>query len=586
MGIVALSKITWYGLIRDKENTLEKLQDLGCLHILPLSRDIPLREAPGASQQTQEALQFLLQTSSQRPQVRESKDFDAALMERKTLDLRDSAHRLRETRDALLERIAALKPWGDFTFLPLKQTGGLRFWFYIVPLQEMKEVYPRKGAWKVVSHDHRFCYVVIISKDEPEGMPVARCRTGSESLSELKERLALTEVLLEEADEEKKDLTRWIELLLTSQYRLKNQALRSEVSTQTFNQDQLFALQAWAPKKNLKNLKHIALESHAALLELEPAAEEAVPTLLENKPIIAGGQNLVTFYMTPGYWMWDPSVIVFFSFSVFFAMILSDAGYAFILALFAVWKWKALSRNENSRHMRDLLTVILSFSIVWGIMVGSYLGMSPPSDSFLHRLKILDLNDSKTMMLLSVSIGVFHIVLANLIEARRVWKSGKAGVPLGWAAIILGGMMLWLKVSVPGIVFMSAGALMLLCFSSSDANIFKRLLAGIFQFARFNSAFGDILSYLRLFALGLASASLAITFNQLARQVQEALPGFGIIPAALIFVFGHILNLVLSLMSAVVHGLRLNVIEFFNWSMYEEGKPFRPFAQAPKIGDI
>ena len=91
--------------------------------------------------------------------------------------------------------------------------------------------------------------------------------------------------------------------------------------------------------------------------------------------------------------------------------------------------------------------------------------------------------------------------------------------------------------------------------------------------------FGDVLSYIRLFALGLAGSSLAVTINDLADQVAHALPGPGLLLAILVVLLGHVINLALCLMSGVVHGLRLNVIEFFNWGLAEEGYPFRPFAK-------
>jgi V/A-type H+-transporting ATPase subunit I len=91
--------------------------------------------------------------------------------------------------------------------------------------------------------------------------------------------------------------------------------------------------------------------------------------------------------------------------------------------------------------------------------------------------------------------------------------------------------------------------------------------------------FGDVLSYMRLFALGLASASLALTFNQLAGQADAALPGLGLLVAILILLVGHGLNFALALMSGVVHGLRLNYIEFFKWGLSGEGRPFERFAR-------
>jgi V/A-type H+-transporting ATPase subunit I len=92
-----------------------------------------------------------------------------------------------------------------------------------------------------------------------------------------------------------------------------------------------------------------------------------------------------------------------------------------------------------------------------------------------------------------------------------------------------------------------------------------------------SGAFGDVLSYLRLFALGLASASLAAAFNDMAADVRAAIPGIGFLFALLILLLGHSLNFLLSLASGFIHGLRLNVIEFFKWGVQEEGNPYRPF---------
>jgi V/A-type H+-transporting ATPase subunit I len=105
------------------------------------------------------------------------------------------------------------------------------------------------------------------------------------------------------------------------------------------------------------------------------------------------------------------------------------------------------------------------------------------------------------------------------------------------------------------------------------------VIEGLRALTDITKAFGDVLSYLRLFALGLASASLALTFNGLAHQVAAVYPGIGVLLALLILLVGHGLNLALSLMSGVVHGLRLNFIEFYNWGLSEEGYPFKAFAR-------
>ena len=122
----------------------------------------------------------------------------------------------------------------------------------------------------------------------------------------------------------------------------------------------------------------------------------------------------------------------------------------------------------------------------------------------------------------------------------------------------------------------------LVLFSSTEGPLWKRLLKGLGGLTGLSNAFGDALSYLRLFALGLASASLAGTFNDMAGQAKEALPGIGILFALLIALLGHTLNFVLALSSGFIHGLRLNFIEFFRWSVSEEGHPFNAFARKEK----
>ena len=128
---------------------------------------------------------------------------------------------------------------------------------------------------------------------------------------------------------------------------------------------------------------------------------------------------------------------------------------------------------------------------------------------------------------------------------------------------------------------------MVLLFSSERpvkhaADIAWRTLDGLKAAMGLSGAFGDILSYLRLFALGLSSASLAVTFNQLAAQAMDT-PGIGLLFGLAILALGHVLNIVLAIISGVVHGLRLNLIEFYNWAIHGEGYPFRAFRKKETI---
>jgi V/A-type H+-transporting ATPase subunit I len=117
-------------------------------------------------------------------------------------------------------------------------------------------------------------------------------------------------------------------------------------------------------------------------------------------------------------------------------------------------------------------------------------------------------------------------------------------------------------------------------FTAPGEKPFTRFISGLEGLTKLSGALGDVLSYLRLFALGLGSASLAIEFNSMAAGVRESYPEIGMLFALLILVLGHGVNLILGIASGVIHGLRLNVIEFFNWGLKEEGTLYKPFKQS------
>jgi V/A-type H+-transporting ATPase subunit I len=132
-------------------------------------------------------------------------------------------------------------------------------------------------------------------------------------------------------------------------------------------------------------------------------------------------------------------------------------------------------------------------------------------------------------------------------------------------------------VRTPASVAAVGGLFLVFAFAGYGARPLARLGKGLAALTRITAAFGDIMSYLRLFALGLASASLAVSFNGMAASAWESIPGVGILAAVTILVIGHSLNLLLAVAGGFIHGLRLNVIEFFNWGLPEEGSLFRPF---------
>jgi V/A-type H+/Na+-transporting ATPase subunit I len=597
MSIVRLHKVTLFGLAWEKEAVLKRVQALGCLHLRSLA---PAPKEPEKIPSAQpldayKALRYLSAVKEKRRVVRHDKSFDMQAVVAEVLSNKQRVRDAQDRNDALRERIAALRPWGNFIHIPSEQIGGMRLWFYVVPCDTCSELDALELPWQVVHKDNRFGYVVVVSREEPATglLPVPRTHTGSLPLAEVITQWEESEIELEGLLAERQALTRWINLLAAHLSAAEDRSARLHAASQTLDEAPVFALQGWVPAPELGRLRQLADKHKLALLVEEPGEGDRPPTLLSNPPQLAAGEDLVDFYQTPGYRSWDPSRLVFLSFTLFFSMILSDAGYAALLGLGVIIGWRAMGRGDTGRRLRILAATLCGSALVWGVMVGSYFGVSPPAGSWLAALKLLDVNDFDTMMRLSVSIGVTHIALANGIMAWQYRGQNRSRVSLGWIAVVIGGLLIWLGLGEGetahlayrvGEVALGAGLLAVFLFGSerpvnSALDLLWRVLEGLSSLTNITKIFGDVLSYLRLFALGLASASLALTFNDLARQVAEAHPGMGLLFSLLILLVGHLLNIMLSLMSGVVHGLRLNFIEFYNWGLSEEGYPFRAFAK-------
>jgi V/A-type H+-transporting ATPase subunit I len=188
-----------------------------------------------------------------------------------------------------------------------------------------------------------------------------------------------------------------------------------------------------------------------------------------------------------------------------------------------------------------------------------------------------------------LGIGCAHIIAANGMRAWFTKSLATRMQSVGYIFLIIGAMLLALgfvnhhhTLKSFSILIIGMSLLSIVIFASdlpitNVSSLLKRAMAGFSALAGLSSLFGDILSYLRLFALGLAGASLALTFNRIAAHVgSSTLGGHGWILAFLILLLGHTLNFALCLMGGVIHGLRLNYIEFFNWGIKEDGYAYSP----------
>ncbi|NOC92973.1 V-type ATP synthase subunit I [Ruegeria sp. HKCCD6604] len=593
MSVARLKKMSLIGPAARKAETLEALQALGCMHVLPLvpTPKEPEKISERGAREAYKALRFLAEVPDPRCQVQRASDFDMDRFVREVTDLMQRVRDTMDRRDFLAHRIAQVRPWGDLDFPPTDALAGNRLWFYQLPLKHRDALSEVRFPWAILEEDHRYLYAVLISPDEPDDgvLPVPRTHVGSLPVHELVAQLEEAEIALEALEAERVALTRYLTLMRRNLSVAESAAELAHATQKVRDEEAVFALQGWVPVDQVDAVLAMANAKGSAVLIEDPGSGDAPPTLLEQPENRRAAVDLALFYQVPGYQDWDPSVIVSASFAIFFAMIVADAGYGAVILLAVLAFWRRMDRTAGQRSWRLFGLIISAVTIFYGVMVGSYFGVSPAAGSIWARLKVLDLNDFGAMMMVSIVVGVIHLVLANALAARAAWGQRMAVANLGWIAALIGGFALWLgymngKSPVPGAAILSAGIVAIVLFSSERViqrpmDWIWRLLEGFQSLAGAMGAFGDVLSYMRLFALGLASASLAITFNDLAVSVMQALRGPGILFGLLILIIGHVLNFALAMMSGVVHGLRLNYIEFFKWGLPDEGVIFRPFAR-------
>lgn len=588
MSIVRLNKITLCGLLADKSAAIGELQSLGCVHLIslrPTPRE-PENAPSGRADAAYEALRWLRDAPRKRRPLRHDPNFEMDTVVSKILNYRQRLREATDRRDFLQQRIQNLEPWGDFNFPPTTQLAGRKLWFYTIPVNQLHELQTLELPWQMVGRDSRHARVVVIHPEEPPAglLPVPRTHTGARSLGELRLELEAMEVELDHLQGRREAYTRYILLLTQHLAQAEDRAQLHQAVNHTRDEGSVFAVQGWAPLKQTAALQGFAEQHRLALLVEAPTAEDRPPTLLENPPLLQGGEDLVRFYQTPGYRDWDPSAVVFCSFVLFFAMILADSGYALLLGLIIAYYWKTLGASASGQRFRRLAVVGIAASLVYGILVGSYFGFTPAPGSLAGHLAIIDLNHFDNMMRLSIIIGALHLCLANGVRAHQQSPFPGNAAPIGWILVIIGGVVAWLGLPTVGTVVLVGGVYLLSVFASQRPvhdwkSALLRLLDSLKPLTDLSKMFGDVLSYLRLFALGLASASLAVTFNQLAADVRITLPGLGVLLSLLILILGHLINLGLGIISGFVHGLRLNLIEFFNWGLSEEGYPFQAFAK-------
>ena len=595
----------------EKESFLEQLQELGVVDVTRSVKPVDQDSAEMLAKATmaKKTIEFL-------EGIDYTKDADYEAIAKTTTEIEGNPVEFVEgckTRISTLEsdlanalkQVNARQPWGEFDKAALDGLAdlGYKVRYYSVDEKRFSPEWAELYPLQIVSEDNKKVWFVTVSpKDEAYSFPIQETAapegTAAQSQAkaeEIKEDIIRCKAGLMNA----KDYIPAIkescnsDLVELDRYLADNAAVGAA-------EDMLTVFTGFAPAENDAELVE-AFDKMGFLYIKEDAVQEDNPPIkLKNNWFTRQFEVFTEMYGMPVYTEFDPTPIVAPFYLLFFAMCMGDAGYGIILLLFGLLLSKGILKVGMFDGLGNIISLLGAGTIVVGTVLGTFFGVSLydaawvpqwlKSCMIVGETEIPGIGILNIQMILAMGIGIFHICLAMTVKAICYTK--RFGIKeniatWGWLLLIVGGVVLallgvgkvlspeamkWAVIGVGGI-----SALAIYIFNTPGRNPLINIGAGLWD--TYNMAtgiLGDVLSYLRLFALGLAGGMLGQAFNNLACTVKGDSPVTWL-PFVLILVIGHVMNIMLSGLGAFVHPMRLTFMEYFKNAGYEgKGAAYNP----------
>ena len=590
--ITPMKKYTFLVFHRDYDTFLEQLREVGVVHITEKAAGI-FKEDPGlqAALQHEDELRRLLKQGAP----------DQLLQERTDIE-----QRILETSNLLKEAVV----WGTFDADQINalENTGCKLRFYSCPNKAFQT------EWGIVVNniDGRTYFVQVTPASEtpkdlnetsaqPVTLPKQDASHFEQEIEQLKGQLAASNARIEAW--QKAELEN-IKAELESA-RQDIDWKKVQLSTDRLAEGALCLVEGFCPIDKEAELNALLASAQVYYEETDPAKEDATPIKLRNNWFVKLFEPLTGMYGWPNYNEFDPTPILGPFFLLFFALCIGDAGYGLILILVGYLLHKGTLKIEMFDGLGGIIMALGVGSAIIGYLMGGFFGIDIyRAEWFPQWAKILMFNNLGTdgkigeydvMMVLAILIGVVHLILAMTIKAiSYTQREGfKATISTwGWLLLIVGGIstlivaalfslpteiVKWILIGIGGV-----SALGIFIFNTPGRNPLINIGAGLWDtYGMTTGLLGDVLSYIRLYALGLAGGMLGMAFNQLGAMVLGENPTIGSwIGFILIVTFGHVLNLLMACLGAFVHPLRLTFVEYFKNSGYQgSGKIYQPFSK-------
>lgn len=605
-----VTKMTKYSFILLSEQTegfLNSLQELG---VVDISRSLkPIDEQSSEmlaeADRAKKALSILAACKAG-----SEKDFkfDGCPVDA-VLETQDRIAEISAEIAAAKKEIAVRQPWGSFRSEDIHklESQGLKLRFYSCMKKKFDPSWAEIRPLEVISETESKVFFVTVSPAEEEySFPIEAVPAPEGSVNEAEEKLSLLQSKLEK----EQPLLANLKSCSDEIRKAYNDSLSrldlyfAEAATEKAVDNYLTVLTGFAPTSDDKRLC-ASFDSMDIYYSHEAATKEDNPPVkLKNNWFAKNFEVLTGMYGVPAYDEFDPTPVLGPFFMLFFAMCMGDAGYGILLMLIAL-VLRLKMKDSSLGKMHRLIAFLGGMTFVVGIFLGTFFGMSILEASWAPAwLKGLCIDgwfpDAKiagfpVQMVLAVAIGVLHICLAMIIKTINFTKRfgfKKTVATWGWTTLIVGGLVV---VSLGMTEVLSAEAfkwtiialavvsgLAIYVFNTPGRNPLLNIGSGLWDtYNMVTGLLGDVLSYIRLYALGLAGGMLGNAFNIMGTMILDIpVPGVNWVFCIIILIFGHVLNLAMSCLGAFVHPLRLTFVEYFKNSGYEgSGAKYNPLTK-------
>jgi V/A-type H+-transporting ATPase subunit I len=519
---------------------------------------------------------------------------DGFILAKQLLGFNEEVKHLKEEIGMLEIECERLKVWGRFDPEEINKLkdAGILIRLFRCHKKELSKI-PEKLNINIISGDKSNIYFAVISKEKDLNIPLEEIEVPISGMDEIESTIKEKSAHLQHKQNEMSNLYDKSPSIGRDLIKYRGALDYEEAKAGMGREDEISYLQGFCPESATENIREMAGKKGWAVLIEEPLHDDPVPTLLKHSRWTRIFQPVMNFIgVTPGYREFDTNGIFLIFFSIFFAMIIGDGGYG---AVFLVATYIAGRFYKNISREKIILFYLLSTTtIIWGGVTGMWFGVESISRlPVLNGLVIPSLysytqESESNIIRLCFLIGAIQLSLARIWAAVGLYPSLTALSQTGWAALVWGiyfivrFLLLNEELSIFTFFLVGYWVGMLILFEGQRGDGFvKGLFRGMINLpisaVTGIGCLSDLISYIRLFAIGLATREVAIAFNNMAGDI-----GFSeiksIIIAICILIFGHTINILLGAMSVLVHGIRLNLLEFSNhlniqWS----GITYRPF---------